>query len=151
MSDFSRFHTEVSHLKESLRKNFPSNWFTIALKLFRMKSFCILPSHWLLRKKNCLLPFHILVNYLLLQEHVYKIVLTKNLPFCKIKAIFKSTTHLSKSFRFQDKVPFNLRCCLQILVWYMQCYLLWRNMPTFKHNSWWAFRRFTFNRKKVEG
>ena len=45
----------------------------------------------------------------MLQEDVYKIVLTKNLPFCKIKAIFKSTTHLCKSFRFQDKGTFNLR------------------------------------------
>ena len=35
--------------------------------------------------------------------------INKNLPFCKIKVIFKSTTRLSKFFRFKDKVPFNLR------------------------------------------
>ena len=34
--------------------------------------------------------------------------INKNLPFCKIKVIFKSTTRLSKCFRFKDKVPFNL-------------------------------------------
>ena len=34
--------------------------------------------------------------------------INKNLPFCKIKVIFKSTTRLSKFFRFKDKVPFNL-------------------------------------------
>ena len=35
--------------------------------------------------------------------------INKNLPFCKIKVIFKSTTHLSNFFRFKDKVSFNLR------------------------------------------
>ena len=35
--------------------------------------------------------------------------INKNLPFCKIKVIFKSTTRLSEFSRFQDKVPFNLR------------------------------------------
>ena len=35
--------------------------------------------------------------------------INKNLPFCKIKVIFKSTTRLSKFFRFKDKAPFNLR------------------------------------------
>ena len=33
----------------------------------------------------------------------------KNLSFCKIKVIFKSTAHLSKFFHFKDKVLFNLR------------------------------------------
>ena len=35
--------------------------------------------------------------------------INKNLPFCKIKVIFKSTTRLSNFFCFKDKVPFNLR------------------------------------------
>ena len=35
--------------------------------------------------------------------------INKNLPFCKIEVILKSTTRLSKFFRFKDKVPFNLR------------------------------------------
>ena len=35
--------------------------------------------------------------------------INKNLPFCKIKVIFKSTTRLSKFFRFKNKVSFNLR------------------------------------------
>ena len=34
--------------------------------------------------------------------------INKNLPFCKIKVIFKSATHLSKFFRFENIVPFNL-------------------------------------------
>ena len=35
--------------------------------------------------------------------------INRNLPFCKIKVIFKSRTRLSNFFRFKDKVPFNLR------------------------------------------
>ena len=35
--------------------------------------------------------------------------INKNLLFCKIKVIFKSTTRLSNFFRFKDKVPFNFR------------------------------------------
>ena len=35
--------------------------------------------------------------------------INRNLPFCKIKVIFKSTTRLSNFFRFKDKVSFNLR------------------------------------------
>ena len=35
--------------------------------------------------------------------------INKNLPFCKIKVIFKFTTRLSKFFRSTDKEPFNLR------------------------------------------
>ena len=35
--------------------------------------------------------------------------INKNLPFCKIKIVFKSMTCLSKFFRFKNKVPFNLR------------------------------------------
>ena len=35
--------------------------------------------------------------------------INRNLPFCKIKVIFKSTTRLGNFFRFKDKVPFTLR------------------------------------------
>ena len=35
--------------------------------------------------------------------------INRNLPFCKIKVIFKSTTRLGNFFRFKDKVTFNLR------------------------------------------
>ena len=35
--------------------------------------------------------------------------INKNLPFCKIKVIFESTTRLSNFYRFKDRVSFNLR------------------------------------------
>ena len=60
-----------AHESQSFEGNFkkvrfPSNWLTIPLKIFWIKSFCILLSQWLLRKKNSLLPYYILVIYLLL-------------------------------------------------------------------------------------
>ena len=48
------------------RISFPPNWLTVTLKLFWIKRFGILPPHWLSRKKNCLLPYHVLLIYLLL-------------------------------------------------------------------------------------
>ena len=35
--------------------------------------------------------------------------INKNLPYCKIKVIFMSTTRLSNFFCFKDKVSFNIR------------------------------------------
>ena len=46
VSDFSRFHTEVSHLKDILRKNaFSIKLVDNCIKTFLNKKFCILPSH----------------------------------------------------------------------------------------------------------
>ena len=102
VSDFSSFHTEVSHLKNIIRKNaFDNCWLTIALKLFWIKFFCILPLHWLLRKKkNCLLLCHILVTYLFTVRTHLRNSINKNLLFRKVKVIFKSTTRLGKIFTF---------------------------------------------------
>ena len=86
--------------------HFPSNWSTIAVKIFWIKGFCILPSDWLLRKKNCLLAYHILVIYLLLCD--YRIILTKIFLFVRSR-LFLYPRHVSKFFRFKGKVPFNLR------------------------------------------
>ena len=35
--------------------------------------------------------------------------ISKNLPFCKIRVIFKSSTRISNFFRFKDKMPYCLR------------------------------------------
>ena len=46
VSDFSRFHTEVSDLKDILIKNaFPIKLVDNCIKTFSTKNFCILPSH----------------------------------------------------------------------------------------------------------
>ena len=98
VSDFFRFHTVVSHLKEILRKNaFPIKLVDSCIKSFWIKRFCILPSHWLLRKKNSLLAYHILIIYLLLEEHAYRIVLVEIFLFVRSK-LFLSPRHVLVNF-----------------------------------------------------
>ena len=66
-SDFSRFHMEVSHLKEILGKNvFPIKLVDSCIKTFLNKKFLHIPVELTVEKKDCLLPYHILVIYLVL-------------------------------------------------------------------------------------
>ena len=39
----------------------------------------------------------------------FKNSISKNLPFCKIRVIFKSSTRISNFFQFKDKMPYCLR------------------------------------------
>ena len=109
VSDFSRFHTEVSHLMEILRKNaFSIKLVENCIKTFLNKTFLNTPVALSVQKKALFITLPYLVNLsLAIRTHLQNRI-NKNLPFCKIKVIFKSTTHLSKFFRFKDKVPFNL-------------------------------------------
>ena len=38
-----------------------------------------------------------------------KISISENLPFCKIRVIFKSSARISNFFQFKDKMPYCLR------------------------------------------
>ena len=110
VSDFSRFHTELIHLKEILRKNaFSIKLVDNCIKNFLNKIFFLNTPVTLTVKKNelfILLPY--LGNLsLALRTRLQNSI--NNLPFWKIKVIFKSTTRLSNFFSFKDKVPFNLR------------------------------------------
>ena len=109
-SDFSRFNTEVSHLKEILRKNvFPIKLVDSCIKTFLNKKFLHTPVALTLEKKELFIGLPYLGNlYLAIRTRLQNSI-NKNLPFCKIKVIFKSTTRLSKFFRFKNKVFFNLR------------------------------------------
>ena len=110
VSDFSRFHTEVSHLKESLRKNaFPIKLVESCIKTFLNKKFLHTPVALTVEKKELFIALPHLGNLSLVIRTCLQNSINKNLPFCKIKVVFKSTACLSKFFRFKDKVPFNLR------------------------------------------
>ena len=109
-SDFSRFHTAVIHLKEILRKNaFPIKLVDNCIKNFLNKKFLNTPVTLTGEKKELLIVLPYLGNLSLALRTRLQNSINKNLPFCKIKVIFKSTTRLSNFFRFKDKVPFNLR------------------------------------------
>ena len=97
--------------------SFPSNWLTIALKPFCIKSYCILLSHWLLRESNCLLSYHIWVICLLLLE--YTIVLRKIFIIARSRLFLDSQHILVIFFCFKDKVPFNL--CSNVVYKFLPC------------------------------
>ena len=110
VSNFSRFHMEVSHLKEILRKNvFPIELIDSGIKTFLNKKFLHTPVAMTVEKKELFIVLSYLGNLSLALRTRLQNSINKNLPFCKIKVIFKSTTRLSNFFRFKDKVPFNLR------------------------------------------
>ena len=107
VSDFSRFHTEVSHLKDILGKN--AFLFDNCIKTFLNKKFLHTPVALNVEKKELFITLPYLGNLSLAIRTRLQNSINRNLPFCKIKVIFKSTTRLSNFFRFKDKVPFNLR------------------------------------------
>ena len=110
VSVFSRYHREVIHLMEILRKNtFPIKLVDNCIKNFLNKTFLNTPVTLTVKKKELFIVLPYLGNLPLSLRTRLQNSIKKNLPFCKIKVIFKSTTHLSNFFRFKDKVPFNLR------------------------------------------
>ena len=109
VSDFSRFHTEIIHLKEIVRKNaFPIKLVDNCIKNFLNKNFLNTPVTLTVKKKELFIVLPYLGNLSLALRTRLQNSINKNLPFCKIKVIFKSTTRLSNFFCFKDKVPFNL-------------------------------------------
>ena len=109
VSDFSRFHTEVIHLKEILRKNaFPIKLVDNCIKNFLNKKFLNILVTLTVKKKELLIVLSYLGHLSLALRTRLQNSINRNLPFCKIKVIFKSTTRLSNFYRFKDKVSFNL-------------------------------------------
>ena len=106
VSDFSRFHTEVSHLKNILRKNaFSIKLVDNCIETFLNKKVLHTPVALTVEKIELLIALPHLGNLSLAIRTRLQNSINKNLPFCKIKFIFKSTTRLSNFFRFKDKVP----------------------------------------------
>ena len=109
VSDFSRFHTEVIHLKGILTKNaFPTKLVNNCIKNFLNKKFSNTPVTLTVKKNELFIVLPYLGNLSLALRTRLQNSINKNLSFCKIKVIFKSTTRLSNFFHFKDKVPFNL-------------------------------------------
>ena len=81
---------------------FQSHWLTI-------KKFLHTPVALTVEKKELFIVLPYLDNLSLIIRTRLQNSISKNLSFFKIKVIFKSTTRLSNCFRFEDKVPFNLR------------------------------------------
>ena len=102
--DFLRFRTKVSHLKNILRKNaFPiklvDNCFKTYLKKKALHSAVALN----VEKKELFVVLPYIGNFSLALRTCLQSKFNKNLPYFKIKVIFKSTSRLSNFFRFKDK------------------------------------------------
>ena len=89
VSDFSRFHTEVIHLKEILRKNaFPIKLVGNCIKNFLNKKFLNTPVTLTGKKKELFIVLPYLGNFSLALKTRVQNSINKNLPSCKIKVIF---------------------------------------------------------------
>ena len=122
VSDFSRFHTEVSHLKDILRKNsFPIKLVDNCIKTFLNKKFLHTPVALTVEKKELFITLPYLGDLSLAIRTRLQNSINRNLPSCKIKVIFKSTTRLGDFFHFKDKVPFNLRSNVVYKFWCGRC------------------------------
>ena len=108
--DFSRFHLEVCHLKEILKKNtFPIKLVDSCIKSFLDKRLTEKPVTLTAEKKDLVIVLAFLGKVSLDLRTQLKNSISKTLPFCKIRVIFKSSTRISNFFQFKDKMPYCLR------------------------------------------
>ena len=110
VSDFSGFNSEVCHLKEILKKNeFPIKLIDSCIKNFLNKRLIEKPVTLTAEKKDLIIVLAFFGKLLLELRTRLKNSISKNLPFCKIRVIFKSSTRISNFFQFKDKMPYCLR------------------------------------------
>ena len=85
VSDFSRFHSEVYHLKEILKKNvFPIKLIDSCIKNFLNKRLTEKPVTLTAEKKDLVTVLPFLGNLSLDLRTRLRNSISKNLPFCKI-------------------------------------------------------------------
>ena len=110
ISDLSRFHSEVCYLKEILKKNaFPINLIDSCIKNFLNKRLTEKPATLTAEKKNLVIVLPCPGKLLLHLRTCLRNSISKNLPFCKIRVIFKSSIRISNFFQFKDKTSYCFR------------------------------------------
>ena len=107
--DFSEFYSEVCHLKEILKKNaFPIKLIDSYIKSFLNKRLTEKPVTLTAEKKDLVIVLPFLGKLSLDLRTCLPNTISKNLPFCKIRVVFKSSTCISNFFQFKDKMPYCL-------------------------------------------
>ena len=111
VSDYSKFHVEISFLKTVLRKNgYNSGFIDRCVKRF-LDKFVIVRKRVLnfdVPKKQVLLVLPYLGS-VSDKTKTRLLKLFKNLlPTCELKVVFRSSTRLGSFFRFKDKLPVSL-------------------------------------------
>ena len=99
VSDFSRFHLEAYPLKEILKKNaFPIKLIDSCIKNFLNKRLTEKPVTLTDEKKDLVIVLPFLGKLSPDLRTRLRNSISKNLPFCKIRVFFKSSTHISNFF-----------------------------------------------------
>ena len=108
--DFSKFHEEVTYLKDVLKKNgFPATIVDKCIKIFLNKQFVQkIVEHTVPKKELFIVLPYLGMSSLCLRTRLQKSI-SSNISFCKIKIIFKSSTRLANFCRFKDKITLCLR------------------------------------------
>ena len=104
-SNYENFHREIETLKSILKRNsYPHNLVNHCIKKFLNKLFVQRDLNFTVPKREliCILPYLGKVS-LDLRTKVRQTI-ERNLPFCKLKIIFKSKCRLNTLFHFKDSL-----------------------------------------------
>ena len=107
-SNYENFHREIETLKSILKHNsYPHNLVNHCIKKFLNKLFVQRGLNFMVSKREliCLLPY--LGKASLDLRTRLRRTIERNLPFCKLKIIFRSKCRLNTLFRFKDSLEKN--------------------------------------------
>ena len=126
--DWNRFHSEVSFLKKTFRKNkFPTNFIEKVIREFLNKIFedKIIYAH--VPKKEIFMSLPFLGHESFLIKKRLNKLFAIYYPQCKLNLVFKCNYRLRNCFTFKDKIPKYIRSHLLyfIFVRQMQISLHW--------------------------
>ena len=99
----------MCHLKEISEKNaFPIKLIDSCIKNFRNKRLTEKPLTLTAEKKDLVMVLPFLGKLSLGLRTRLKNSISKNLPFCKVSVIFKTSTRICNLFQFKYKMPYCL-------------------------------------------
>ena len=101
VSDYSKFHLEVQKLREVMLKNgYPSSFFDKYVKSFLTRIFKVKTIKATVERKELLLVLPYLGAASLQLRTKLENAISKNLPFCKLRVVFKTGRTLGSFFQF---------------------------------------------------
>ena len=109
-SNYENFHWEIETLKSILKRNsYPHNLVNHCIKKFLNKLFVQRDLNFTIPKREliCVLPY--LGKASLDLRTKLRRTIERNLPFCKLKIIFRSKCRLNTLFHFKDSLEKKIR------------------------------------------
>ena len=108
--DWDRFHSEVSFLKKTFRKNkFPTNFIEKIIREFLNKIFINKPIYAHVPKKDIFMSLPFLGHESFLIKKRLNKLFSIYYPQCKLNLVFKCNYRLRNCFTFKDKIPNYIR------------------------------------------